>query len=523
VRASASTVPSPGHGRATLAVGLPAAANAAWPRAALLTALAAIAALLITRLWLAIDLPLMDTTEARYAEMARKMVETGNWLMAQHRYGVPYLAKPPLAMWLSAIGMELFGQTAFAARALIFATAIACCAAYQAWLRRLLGSAAAVAGVLMLTSTVLFFASMAAVMTDMILTACVSIGLIAFWQRFHGGSARIELALYAAIGIGLLTKGPLVAILILTPIGAWALATGQTRAVWRRFAWLRGGALAAAIAVPWYAAAEWRYPGFLQYFLVGEHLGRFLVPGWSGDQYGFAHDLPRGAIWVFFALACLPWPLLLAPVAYRHRATVRGNWRTRRPLVLFGLFWALTPLVLFTFSANIIWPYVLPALPGAVLATVALLAADARDARRLQHVGALAAALVVASAMLLDRADAFVAAHTKESVVAAVDARHTANRQPIYYWSGSYFSAEFYSQGRARRLDDLAQLEALLTANEWFSLIVRSDRAESIPSELRASLTLVTRVAGADVLEPIPAHDAGAAHDAHPQVMGASR
>ena len=39
--------------------------------------------------------PLMDTTEARYGEMARLMVETGNWLTPLFDYGVPFWGKPP--------------------------------------------------------------------------------------------------------------------------------------------------------------------------------------------------------------------------------------------------------------------------------------------------------------------------------------------------------------------------------------------------------------------------------------------
>jgi 4-amino-4-deoxy-L-arabinose transferase-like glycosyltransferase len=51
--------------------------------------------------------PLMDTTEARYGEMARLMVETGNWLTPQFDYGVPFWGKPPLFTWMSAYGIEL--------------------------------------------------------------------------------------------------------------------------------------------------------------------------------------------------------------------------------------------------------------------------------------------------------------------------------------------------------------------------------------------------------------------------------
>jgi len=60
--------------------------------------------------------PLLDTTEARYAEIARKMLETGAWLMPQFDYGVPFWGKPPLSTWLCAASMAVFGVNEFAAR-----------------------------------------------------------------------------------------------------------------------------------------------------------------------------------------------------------------------------------------------------------------------------------------------------------------------------------------------------------------------------------------------------------------------
>ena len=53
--------------------------------------------------------PLTDTTEARYAEMARKMLESGNWLTPMFDVGVPFWGKPPLSFWLSALPMALGG------------------------------------------------------------------------------------------------------------------------------------------------------------------------------------------------------------------------------------------------------------------------------------------------------------------------------------------------------------------------------------------------------------------------------
>ena len=59
-------------------------------------------------------IPLTDKTEARYGEIARLMAETGNWIVPQIDYGVPFWAKPPLSTWLSAGTASLLVDSEFA-------------------------------------------------------------------------------------------------------------------------------------------------------------------------------------------------------------------------------------------------------------------------------------------------------------------------------------------------------------------------------------------------------------------------
>ena len=65
----------------------------------------ALGAILIIRLFSLGAYPLTDTTEARYGEIVRKMVELGDWITLWFDYGVPFWGKPPLAFWLSAISV----------------------------------------------------------------------------------------------------------------------------------------------------------------------------------------------------------------------------------------------------------------------------------------------------------------------------------------------------------------------------------------------------------------------------------
>jgi hypothetical protein len=116
------------------------------------------------------------------------------------------------------------------------------------------------------------------------------------------------------------------------------------------------------IGVPWYVVAEMRTPGFLNYFLVGENLKRFLVPGWKGDLYGFTHGAPRGVVWMYFAAATLPWSLLAIPAALAF--LLRRRWTEPSPDTSFLALACFAPLVFFTASAHVLWTYALPSIPS---------------------------------------------------------------------------------------------------------------------------------------------------------------
>jgi 4-amino-4-deoxy-L-arabinose transferase-like glycosyltransferase len=458
----------------------------------------ALGAAALSRLVLAALVPLMDTTEARYGEMARKMIESRDWLVPMHDYGVPYLAKPPLAFWFSAAGIALFGPDEVGPRILILLATVAFTAGAFVCVRRWLGAAAAVTATLVMATSLLFFVAAAAVMTDMLLTIAATVALGAFWERHRGGDARAEIVLYVALGLGLLVKGPLIGVLVLAPIALWALVAGRVVHVWRRFAWIRGGLLAVAIAAPWYLAAELRNPGFIDYFIVGEHIQRFLVPGWTGDLYGRAHDVPRGGIWLFFALGALPWGLIAVPWLIVARARVRERWREHRELVLFWLAAGLVPLLLFTFAGNIIFPYALPALPAAAL-VLAVLVSDERAVPRLVGVAVATVAVVTTAAWA---AGSYMETHSQRAVVQAALARSTSASAPVYYWQARFFSADYYGQGRVRTLEDAAPLARELATRREFMLVVPERRRDSLPEDLAQRLRQVGTVDSMLLLVP---------------------
>ena len=58
---------------------------------------------------------LLRSDEGRYAEIAREMVATGDWVTIRYN-GIKYFEKPPLQMWMTALAFEAFGIGEWQAR-----------------------------------------------------------------------------------------------------------------------------------------------------------------------------------------------------------------------------------------------------------------------------------------------------------------------------------------------------------------------------------------------------------------------
>lgn len=425
--------------------------------------LLALAAVALTRL-LSLGLyPLNDTTEARYAEVARKMVELGDWVTPWYDHGVPFWAKPPLSTWVTAGSFKVFGLSEFAARLPHFLLALALVWLVWAWMRGI-GRRQALLAVCMLSSAILFLVSSGAVMTDMALALGTTMAMRGFWLAMYGPSERqrTEATLaFVGVALGLLAKGPVALVLTGLAFGGWMLAARKTRLAWLSIPWLRGACITAALAVPWYVLAERATPGFLDYFLIGEHWQRFVTPAWPGDRYGNAHEFPRGTIWLFAAFAFLPWSVLLPMAAIgRRTADPEPQAIGERDLRIYLLAWALAPCLLFSFARNIISTYALPAIPAAAMLGAAWLHHDRR--RRLIN-GAVAAATVVAALTLYALAFQREANATWKSARDLVNAfeRSASPGQQLVFLEVLPYSASFYSGGRARLVKDVAHLETI--------------------------------------------------------------
>lgn len=437
----------------------------------------ATAVVLLLRLATLGAFPLLDTSEARYGEIARLMASSGDWITPWFEPGVPFWGKPPLAFWLSAASFRLFGVGEIAARLPHWLLA-----AGTAWLvagvARADGAAQPWRPAFLLATTTLFFVTGSAILTDPALLFAVTLSLAAAYHVLVKGATRWGLLFFVGLALGLLAKGPLAGILILTPVLSLAVFGRRDYRLWRALPWLKGGLLCAALVLPWYWAAEAKTPGFLDYFILGEHFRRFIDAGWQGDLYGTAHRQPRGTIWLLAFAATLPWCLALPVMAvrwWRGAIAASSGAEDGRDPSRFFLIWMLTPLVLFTFAGNILWTYVLPGLPGFTLWLD----------RRWRNAGAPSPRLLLASGALPPLAFALVVvmlaitpdlAPSEESLVAA--ARRESANAVLYYLDRRPFSARYYSQGQAGLVRS-SELRQRLAASREGSILLAVSRAQA--------------------------------------------
>lgn len=401
--------------------------------------------------------PLMDTTEARYGEMARLMVETGNWLTPQFDYGVPFWGKPPLFTWMSATGIKLFGVTEFAVRfphwlAGLVTVGLISLLAYRA------GVSALIAAIVLLTCGIFSIAA-GAVMTDMALTLAMTITMIGFYYCWLGQTSKAKWWGYLSfIGLacGLLAKGPVAIVITGIAVFPWLLLQhgfiGAFIELKRRFPLVSGIALMLIVALPWYVLAEIATPGFIDYFIVGEHFKRFVVSGWEGDLYGSAHNQPRGMIWIFWLQAALPWSIVLPILLWIRRKKPKKINSDHTALFSFLICWLFSPLILFTMAGNILPAYVLPGIPALGLLVASLITKE--DFKWFSGAAAVLPVLLMIAMLVLnfgkadERSDRVIFSHVTKS-------------DPVFYVGKRPFSGQFYSSGKATKLESVASLNSL--------------------------------------------------------------
>ena len=438
-------------------------------------------AIIVLRLILNAFVPLMDKTEARYAEIARIMVETNNWVTPQIDYGVPFWAKPVLSTWLSALSMKVFGINEFAVRLPSFLLSLL----MVLMVNRFAGKKDLplyFAGFVVITIPE-FLLHMGVVSTDITLALSVAVIMLSFWKSVSEEQKSVwNYLFFAGIGLGLLAKGPIALILTFPPLFIWMVLFKEYKKVLRAFPWVTGVLLVILIAVPWYWMAEVKSPGFLNYFIVGEHFKRFFDSGWKGDLYGFPKQMPLGIIWLFLFAGTLPWIITVISRAWVNRADILKNkW------IGFLLLWLLWTPLFFSVSKSLIHTYVLP-----VMTPVALLVAywwpEIRNKAALVYISLVLPLLflIVFIAGLSGNNIEHYSNTDKYLILNQSDSKSS----DLYYLNRKSYSSQFYSRGKIKVVSQ-AELDEKLNGQVPFRIIILNKYLKSLNENETGKLRLI--------------------------------
>lgn len=308
--------------------------------------------------------------EPRFAQIAREMVESGQWLFPT-RGGEYYPDKPPVFLWCLALFYALIGNLKLA---FLLPSALASTGTLllvHDLGRRLWNRQTGLFAVLVLMFTPQFLLQAKAAQIDALVTFWITLGCYGLLRHFMTGpSWRWYAVSWVAMGLGIMTKGVgFLPLLMLLPMGLWIRNPGPSpeQRVWRW--WLALGLLVMLATI-----ACWLLPmlyqvqfhgneGLLAYRndLLFRQTGERFVNAWHHVKpwyYFFTNAIP--VVW-------FPLPVLLLLFFKPLRTLLREDPKLRVLLTWVGLV-----LLFFSLSSGKREVYIFPALPMLSLVVAAL-------------------------------------------------------------------------------------------------------------------------------------------------------
>jgi len=300
-----------------------------------------------------LGMPLLDPDEGLYAEIPLEMVTSGDWIIP-HVNGLPYLEKPPLYFWLTALTFEVFGPSEWATR--LWSAIAALGTVLLTWRigRRLYGAPAGIVAGVVMASLVGNALYVRRASTDQLFVFCLTLAMYGFLrdaERPDRGRARF-LLFYVGAGLAVLAKGFIGLVFPVLIVGIALVVIRRLR--WRELNLLRGVALFLAIAAPWHALVAWRSPTLFNFYVVDNHLLRFL----NARRY-VEDDVPASTLAFLVAsfLWAFPWSVFILARREPGRSPA-ARWRA------VVVIWLGAIVGLFALSRFKHEYYALPAFPA---------------------------------------------------------------------------------------------------------------------------------------------------------------
>ncbi len=285
------------------------------------------------------DAPLFNKDEGAFSEATREMMASGNYIMT-YLNDEPRYDKPILIYWFQAVSVALFGLNEFALRlpsalaaALwVFVTFLFCRKFWDA-------EKAFLAAFFLATAAQVSMIAKAAI-ADALLNCILAITMFCIYLYYETGNKKSIYASFAAMALGMLTKGP---VALLIPFAASFLFCLFQKDLKRWFKAITnpiGIFIFLLIAAPWYLLViHDQGMGFINGFFMDQNVKRY---GGSLEHHG-------GSLVYFIPvilLGVLPYTTLLLKSLRDARASFTP------PLTQYMLLWFGFVFVFFSLSGT---------------------------------------------------------------------------------------------------------------------------------------------------------------------------
>lgn len=299
--------------------------------------------------------PLFNPDEARYAEIAREMVETRQYIVPHLNY-ILYFEKPILFYWFLASAIKVFGLSEWSIRFWTASFGILGCLMTYGTARQLYNRRTALYASFILASSFLYFMMAHLVTLDMPLSIFLTASLYCILLSLQKESpSRRRYFIGAAVfsALALLTKGLIGILFPLLIVGCWMLLLNQWKKL-KTWPWTTALVIFLLIALPWHILIQLKHPEFFHFYFITQHLMRYSTL--DADRYE-----PMYFFGMVLLAGFLPWTTFL----FQSLGSSLSSWKNKNKfsINLFFILWIAIIFIFFTFSESKLIPYILPIFP----------------------------------------------------------------------------------------------------------------------------------------------------------------